>query len=385
METSSASSKERGAILFLGSQMATGGAQRVLLCQAQWFHQQGYRVETAFLYDRDGLSLEWQARYPFPVRDLRFSKPKQGDLRAIFAQMRSLWQTWQMMRRGRFDAVQTFTHHSNLIGLPLAWLAGAPVRLASHHGRIENFPAWLNRLHTWMINLGLATRLVAVSQQVRRQSIEDGIAPWRIVVIPNGICQSPPAQDARPRLRRELGMAAGGSLVLTVGRLVPQKGHTYLLQAIPAVLARCPETVFALVGDGVSRPALEVEAQRLGIERQVRFLGTRADVADWMATADVFVLPSVSEGLPMALLEAMAAGLAVVAANVGGVAEVIEDGRTGLLVPAQNVEALTQAMLRLLTDENERSRLAAAGQERVKRDYTLEEMCKRYAGLMFPA
>ena len=377
--------KQRAGILFLGSQMAVGGAQMLLFYQAQWFYQQGYRVEVAFLYDRDQLAAEWQARYPFPVRDLRFPRPGTGGVGAVVSMMGGLWRLWRLMRTGRFAAVQTFTHHSNLLGIPPAWLAGVPVRLASHHGRIGGFPAWMNRLHTWMINAGLATCLVVVSEQVRQQSIADGISPARIVLIPNGVAQAAAAADARPRLRSQLGVSEEGSLVLSVGRLAPQKGHHYLLQAVPAVLAQWPQTVFALVGDGSSRPELEAEAQRLGIESQVRFLGTQANVPDWLAAADVFVLPSISEGLPVALLEAMIAGRAVVATDVGGVGEVVQDGQTGRLVPPADVPALAQGLLDLLKDEVERSRLAAAGQERVKRDYTLEEMCKRYAGLIFPA
>ncbi len=226
---------------------------------------------------------------------------------------------------------------------------------------------------------------MVVSEQVRQQSIADGISPARIVLIPNGVAQAAAAADARPRLRSQLGVPDGGSLVLSVGRLAPQKGHHYLLQAVPAVLAQWPQTVFALVGDGSSRPELEAEAQRLGIESQVRFLGTQANVPDWLAAADVFVLPSISEGLPVALLEAMIAGRAVVATDVGGVGEVVQDGQTGRLVPPADVPALAQGLLDLLQDEAKRSRLAAAGQERVKRDYTLEEMCKRYARLIFPA
>lgn len=364
--------------------MAVGGAQMLLFYQAQWFYQQGYRVEVAFLYDRDQLAAEWQARYPFSVSDLRFPRPGKGGVGAVVSMIGGLWRLWRLMRTGRFAAVQTFTHHSNLLGIPLAWLAGVPVRLASHHG-IENFPAWPNRLHTWMINLGLATRLAVVSEQVRQQSIADGISPARIVLIPNGVAQAPAAADTRPRLRRQLGVSDGGSLVLSVGRLAPQKGQHYLLQAVPAVLAQWPQTVFALVGDGASRPELEAEAQRLGIESQVRFLGTQANVPDWLAAADVFVLPSISEGLPVALLEAMIAGRAVVATDVGGVGEVVQDGQTGRLVPPADAPALAHGLLDLLQDEAKRSRLAAAGQERVKRDYTLEEMCNRYARLMFPA
>ncbi len=299
----------RPRLLFLGSQMTTGGAQRVLLMLAGWFHKQGYPVTAVFLYDKDGLHAQWQSQADFPIVNLdAWTKGgvNPGKLPRLAGGMLRLW---RLLRVERPDAVMTFTHHSNLIGIPLARLAGVPLRIASHRGRIYNFPGWLARLHAVMVNSPLTTRLVAVSDEVRRQSVEEGVRPDRIVLIPNAVELSPAAPDARARLRAWLQVPPGAALVLAVGRLNAEKGQSLLLQAVPAVLRRFPQTVFALAGDGPLHEELEEQAVQMGIAGRVRFLGVRQDVPDLLSAADLFVLPSRSEGMPNALLEAMAAGV----------------------------------------------------------------------------
>jgi glycosyltransferase involved in cell wall biosynthesis len=133
--------------------------------------------------------------------------------------------------------------------------------------------------------------------------------------------------------------------------------------------AELPEAVFAFAGDGPLRPELEREAARLGVEDRVRFLGHREDVPDLLAASDVFALPSLYEGSSLALLEAMAAGRAVVSSSIGGTAELIEDGANGLLVPPGDVGALSSAIRRLLRDDGLRARLGAEGRDRVEASF----------------
>ncbi len=174
-------------------------------------------------------------------------------------------------------------------------------------------------------------------------------------------------------LRAELGGSAGTPLVLTAARLDRQKGHDVLFRAAAAV----PEARFVLAGDGPLRGELEAEAARLGLGERVLFLGRREDVPRLLAACDVFALPSLYEGSSLAVLEAMAARRAVVSSAIGGTAELVADGESGLLVPAGDGEALAAALRAVLGDSALRERLARSGRERAERDFSREAMGAR--------
>ncbi|MEA3350817.1 MAG: glycosyltransferase [Chloroflexota bacterium] len=374
-------------ILFLGSQMTVGGAQHVLLAQAQWFHDKGYPVTAAFFYDKENLGARWNTRYDFSIINLNARRTGANIITNIALLLRGLMRLWHLLRRERFSVVETFTPHSNLLGLPLAWMAGVPVRIGSHHGRIENEPRWLEWLHGRMIDGGAANVLVTVSSRVSRLAIDgEGIKPERVKMIPNGV--SIPPQEMFPKnnvtkTRQNLGVAEYAHLLISVGRLTSQKGHGYMLAAFPQVLAHLPKTVLALVGDGPRREELEQQARASKIEAGVRFLGTRDDVYRLLSAADVFVLPSVSEGMPMSLLEAMGMGVPVVASHLEGIADVVENGQHGLLVPPGEVKLLAEAIIRLLENDGLRKRLAQSAQQLVREAYTLDRMCEQYEELFF--
>ena len=372
-------------ILLLGSQMAVAGAQHVLLNQADWLRSHGYTVTAAFLYDRDGLQDVWQAGRDFSINNLHFRTPGAGTLRNSLSLITGLLNLTRLLRRQHFQVIETFTHHSNLIGCSLAWLKGVPVRIASHHGRLEHIPKWLERFHAWMVNSGIASRLVVVSQDVARQAVEEGIKPDRLALIHNGVKEQNSNPHRAVAYRSELLPDTGGKLILSVGRFTYQKGHTFLLQAMPDVLSRFPQTVLALAGDGLLRSDLEVEAERLNIQGHVHFLGVRSDIPDLMAAADIFVLPSRSEGLPLVLLEAMSVGLSVIATDVPGVNDALDGGRCGIIIPTEDPQAISAGLLHLLADETLRGQLGQAARDRFRQEYTLDRMMSRYLDLLDPA
>lgn len=178
-------------------------------------------------------------------------------------------------------------------------------------------------------------------------------------------------------LRRALGLGPKDLLVGTVGRLVPQKGHECLVKAVPFILARVPKAVFVIIGDGELRHALTATAEILGIRDRVFLLGNRGDVPELLPEFDVFAFPSRWEGLPAALLEAQAAGRACIATACAGSVEVIQDGENGLLVPIDDVDALAQGIVRLLKDEELRTRLGRAGRRVVEERFSLERQAEQ--------
>jgi glycosyltransferase involved in cell wall biosynthesis len=371
-------------ILFLGTQMTVGGAQRLLFIQAEWFYQQGYDVTAAFFYDKDHLKDEWQAAYPFEVVDLRSWRQGAPAFIQGLSLLAGTFRLWRLLLRKKIDVIETFTPDSNVIGLFAARIAGVPVRIATHHGYVEGAGEWRKTLHGWMVNHGFCQHLVAVSERVKRMAVdEEGVKPERVVVIMNGIdVVKAPDQHTLQRLRVALDVKKDDFIYLTVGRLTVQKGHIYLLEAIPEVLQRYPDsTLFLVAGEGHQRDILENRVSQLGLGKFVRFLGNRSDIPALLSIADVFVLPSLWEGLPLALLEAMSVGLPVVATQVEGVDSVVTEGENGYLVPPKDSQALALALIKIREYEEARHSFSKKNTEDVERQFTIERMCSHYESL----
>ena len=220
--------------------------------------------------------------------------------------------------------------------------------------------------------------VVAVSDAIAEQGRRSGIDPGKIAVIDNGIDISryqPRASSPRKTVPTEQ-LTIG-----TVGRLVPQKGITYFLQAAAEILKEFPEARFSIVGDGPDRQPLEQYARQLGICDSVLFLGSRSDMPEVYASMDIFVLASTNEGLPMVLLEALASGKAVVATDVGAVSKVIIPGQTGLLVAPADARGLSQAVLSLVRNPALRHDLATSGASLVSDHFSCGAMARKYKGV----
>jgi glycosyltransferase involved in cell wall biosynthesis len=274
-----------------------------------------------------------------------------------------------------FDLVHTHTlAAANVLARVAGRLAGTPV---VSHLHIENVfrpatePA-LRRLDN--VTARLCARLIAVSEDTRRAYERQGYPATRIEVVYNGV-------DARAAsnggLRAEVGIPQDAPLVAELGRLCDVKGQRELIRS----LAGLPDARLLLIGrdleqDGAFQAELEREADRLGVRDRVVFTGHRDDARALLAEADVVALPSWTEGLPLAALEAMAEGRPVVATPVGGTPEVVVDGETGLLVPARDHDALRAALGRLLADPDLRRRMGEAGARRVRERFSLDAMCE---------
>jgi len=369
-------------ILLLGTQMATGGAQKVLLDQANWFHARGHKVTAVFFYDRDDLHKKWQDAFPFPILNLKAFQKGEGKFQNGLSIFHGLWKLWELLRREKFDTIETFTHDSNMLALPLAWMAGIPVRIATHHGIVDGITPWREKIHAWMINHNIAQCIVAVSAMTRQKLLEEGIQAGRIVVIKNGITPVQIEGVNSAEARKEAGVGADDPFLLAVGRLVYSKAHEILITAMPAVLKKFPNAKVGICGEGDLRPKLEAQIQSLGLSDSVKLLGQMDHVEKLLASADVFVMPSLWEGLPIALLEAMSAGLPVIATKVEGVEEVITEGEHGLFVPVENTTALTEAILKLLAEPQLRRKMGAASKAKVLAFYTADQMCEQYLELM---
>jgi len=222
-------------------------------------------------------------------------------------------------------------------------------------------------------------KVVTVSEEVANSLRRFGIPQHRLAAINNGVELSVFA-SSKPTFRNEIGNESG-PVIGMVGRLIPAKGAQYLLRAAPDILAKFPNAVFVIVGEGPFRFALEGLARTLGIERNVIFTGQRRDMPGVYASIDVFVLPSLSEGMPLSILEAMAAKKPVVAACVGSISKFVIPGQTGLLVKPSDIAGLRDSILQLLQDSTFRLKLGEMGQRFVAEHFSAEAMASRYFSL----
>lgn len=234
--------------------------------------------------------------------------------------------------------------------------------------------AWMRRA---------ADRFVAISRQVADDLTSLHIPADKIIAIPNGLDTgrfSPVQPEQRAAQRRALHLPSG-SLVTFAGRLDPVKQVSVLLQAWPAVLDRVPGTRLLILGDGPQRPALQKLAGDLGIDEHVLFPGFVDDVAGYLQCSDLFVLPSRSEALPVALLEAMACAVPAIASNVGGIPDIVRDGVNGRLVPSGDVRELANAIIHVLDDSALRHRLGRHARADILQEYTMEQVVDRFIAL----
>jgi glycosyltransferase involved in cell wall biosynthesis len=354
-------------ILLLITLAETGGAQTYV---ATLLPALAGRFDVAVAAHGDGplrdAALAAGVRF-IPLRHLRRDLDPVHDALAL-AELVTL------MRRARPDIVHANSSKAGVLGRVAAAAAGVPVRVFTVHGwAFKAYAGAASTLYRWADRL--MDPLTAVTICVAERERAAGLAARtcradRTVVIPNGVDVA-----AAPRTRH----AGDPPRIVAVGRLAAPKDPLTLVRALAALGDR--PFAATVVGDGPDRAALEAEIRALGLTGAVELAGERRDVAGLLADSDVFVLASRSEGAPLSIIEAMAAGLPVVASTVGGVPELVEDAATGLLAPPGDPAALAAALARLLDDPELRRRLGDAGHERARARFDLDAVRRAHIDL----
>lgn len=273
------------------------------------------------------------------------------------------------------DIIHTHGYKSNLYGFMAAKLSGKPVVCTCHNWVSDD----LKTRAYYRLDKSILRwfdRIVAVSEDIRDELLQSGVRADRLHLIYNGIDTGKGGGNGA--LRGEFNIAAGKRIVGTVARFTPEKGLHNLLRAAGKISGSFPDAVFMFVGDGPLREGLERECAELGLKDMAIFTGLRTDMPEVYSAMDVFVLPSLKEGLPMALLEAMAAGKPVIATDVGAVGKVVEDGKDGILIDPGDVGDLEKAVALLLTDTELSGRLSRNACEKVSQKFSSKAMCDRY-------
>ena len=361
--------------LLIITRLPIGGAPRSVLATAEGLRAKGYEVcvVSGPPSGEEGSLVEEARNRGIEPRLLPALKREVAPVDDLLA----LFQLYCMICKGRYRIVHTHLSKAGILGRLAARWAGVPVVVHTYHGDVLQgyfgqlmsgvFLAWERLIARY------TDRLIAVSHEGLRRYVGYRVAPAdKFVPVHNGI-----AVEQFRYAEESQAPSAPDEIVGAVSVLIPVKGLECFLEAAGLLVRTRPHVKFVVVGGGRMMPELVDRASSLGLSDRVTFTGLRSDVGQVVRTFDVFVLSSLSEGTPLALMEAMACGVPAVATRVGGIPEIVVDGETGILVPRANPRALAEAVAALLDDPARARGMGRAARRRVVRDFAVEGMVER--------
>jgi glycosyltransferase involved in cell wall biosynthesis len=368
---------ERVTVLFTITDLPRDGAQRQLLELVRGLDKKRFRPVILTL--RSGGSMEPEFK-EVPYTQV-ISLERKGKYDFLY-----LFRVFRLLRRLKVDVVQPFLTPATFFGLLPALLCHTPLKIVTERsgvGRGDVLHGYRLYLRAEDFLTRFADLVVANSEAGKEYLIGRGIAPKRVKVIYNGLNLTRLNSDGKGvgRVKQMLNLPANGQVVGIVARLYRVKRHDTFLLAAALVSQAISDVRFAIVGDGPSRSYLEELSQELGLASKVVFFGEQREVGPYLAACDVAVLTSETEGCSNSVLEAMAVGKPVVATNVGGNRELIDEGETGFLVPPGDQEALAEAIIRLLRKPILARAMGQRARERTIRRFSLESMVNQYESL----
>ena len=362
----------RKKILWLIKGLGRGGAERLLELSIPYFNRTAYDYEVVYFlpHKNDAVPALKRANIPVFCANIKYPFDVPG-----------LWRLLRLIRERQPDILHIHLPYTGILGRVIGRLAGVKNIVYTEHNVMEKYHP-LTRLFN-LVTYPMNNAAIAVSEEVERSMEKYWFSRHtRHLVIKNGIelAEDNVPNDVLIKTREALGIPATHKIAGNVAHIRPEKGHEYLIQAAKITVDRYPEITFVIVGrekysGEIKR--LEGIAKRLGIKQNVIFTGFRHDVAALMSIFDVFILSSLAEGLPLALLEAMVQGKPVIATSVGGIPEVIKDGVNGFLVPPKDPQALADKIIQLLEDHNLRVSISENAMRTVKERFGIQEMVKK--------
>ena len=351
-----------------------GGSERVVLTLIKNINSDLFEVvpviftrtkllDTAFFHELNKAGSKYHTIFADKQR-IKYINPVTNIIKA-----------YRVVRKGGFDLIHTHGYRCDFIGIVLAKLTGLPI-VSTCHGFISNDAnlRFYNKLDLFMLKH--ANRVMAVSEGIKQDLILSGVRESRISLVQNAVERNENGTFFAVRRRdkrQQLNIDGNEFVVGYVGRLSEEKGIKYLLQAHLSLAKAGLPVKMVLIGDGPQKGELEKLVDGSGIKNSVRFAGFQPQIETWFPAMDVFVLPSLTEGTPMALLEAMNEGIPVIASAVGGVPQVLDPGRNGLLVPPGNSEQIAEAIRDLFADETLRQRLSDNGRRTIAERYNIAD------------
>jgi glycosyltransferase involved in cell wall biosynthesis len=350
-------------VLLFITELSIGGAQIALLRLLKHLNRNQFEPWVICLYNGDGALARQIKDLNISIFDLGMTKKYRWD---------AFLKLWLLLKKIHPQILHTWMFHANIPGRIVGRLANIPIVISSERtmGQEGSFRRITNRLTAY-----LADAIICVSRTVLEFSkVRIGLPASKLIQINNGIdFDAIDFSLDQVQARTQYGLPSTGFLIGAIGRPRPVKGYDVLLNAFANLVTLEPDLLLLFVGDGPDRKKLEFKAQQLNLPPRVRFMGDQSEIHKLLPALNILVSSSFHEGMSNVILEAMAAGLPVVATAVGGTPEVVVDGETGLLVPPGDPEALSQAILKLIQNPKMRKKMGLAGRERVKKHFTIQE------------
>jgi L-malate glycosyltransferase len=354
----------RPSVFLVSNTLEVGGSERQFATLVESISRERFDVHPACLRRIGGLVARLGEIPEFPPG---------GRLIGLQAQRAQLAMA-RTMRHDGIAVAHAFDFYTNLMLIPAARVAGVPV-IGSHRQLGDLLTRAQFKAQSWAFRF--CHRVVCNSRAAAVSLRAAGLPEQKLEIIPNGLTEDAFGKCA-PAIPRQPGVVRVGMIARMNSAA---KNHAAFLKAAAQLLTQCPTAEFVLVGDGPLRPGLESMAAELGIKEKVFFVGERHDIPAMLASVDASVLISSSESLSNVILESMAAGVPVVATDVGGNPELVKDGETGLLVPARDERKLVEALAHLVRDPVARARYASRSREFARSHFHIDEVCKRFEQL----
>lgn len=373
-------------VLHIITRLDKGGSSTVTLLTAARLNKERFDVTlmSGPTVDYDGEVAGFISRHninfvlmPHLVREISLIK----DIRAF-------WEIYHFIKKGKFDIIHTHTSKAGILGRWAAKLAKVAIIVHKPHGHIfyGYFGPFMTKIFIYIEKLTalITDKIITLTEKGIEEHVKFGIAGSdKFISVYSGI-EIDKFSNFKPDIssqKKILQIPSDVFVIGTVSRLDPVKGNKYFIASLPGITQIFPQLRAVFVGEGTEKEELRLYAEKLGVLKNVIFLGTYQDVRPLICIFDIFILTSLNEGMGRVLLEAQALGVPVIATNVGGIPEVVRDRVTGILVPAANPQVLTEAIVSLLKDKAKRDSMSQEAKKWVNSQFSAETMVSKISGL----
>lgn len=352
-------------VLLANDHLSVGGSihgvSRLFSSWVPRFDKSRFRITVCILRGKDRIGEQFEKEFAKQGVNIRFFRRGKFDPLTLVDFIK-------VIKEEKIDIMHLQAYGASTFGRVAGILTGVPTIIHSHDDD-TNYP-WYQSIVDRLLS-PFTDKAIAVSESVKESTVKKRRIPEdRVLVMHNGISIDEfkmPGADEIQKEKKRLGISLTSKVIGTVAKIRKEKGLGYLLQAAPEVLAAFPDTVFVIVGDGPLRGELESISRRLKIDQNLIFTGYHDDVSNILSIFDIKVLPSLTEGFGLAIVEAMAMAKPIIATNVGGISEILENGKTGLLVPPKDPKALAEKIIYLLKNKVEAKKLGIKAKEESKK------------------